>query len=123
MVRTFKTLLLAAAVLVSVWMAASYAADRPARSSNSYEVIVGEQKSDMQRMIEAYERLSEQYLVVVQDNLAFMANQDRQILEKLTVLEKKIDALDAKLDTAQKTTAPAKAAAAPEQPTQPDVKY
>jgi outer membrane murein-binding lipoprotein Lpp len=98
-----KMLILAAVVLVSVWFAAGYAAQR---SDNSYEVVVGPQKSDMQRMIEAYERLSAQYLIVVQDNMTFMANQDRQILEKLTVLEKKIDALTEKVDALAKQPVP-----------------
>lgn len=120
--HTVKMLALATVVLVSVWIAASYAADRSTqRSNNSYEVIVGEQKSDMQRMIEAYERLSEQYLVVVQDNLALMANQDRQILERLAVIEKKLDLLAEKLNASQ-APAPASSAAQPaKQPVTSDV--
>lgn len=60
---------------------------------------VGEQKSDMTRMVEAYEKLSSQYLSMVQQNLALMASNDQQILNKLDSLEKKIDELDKKLDT------------------------
>jgi GTP-binding protein EngB required for normal cell division len=94
--RKYQMWILAAVVLISIWMASSFAAN------NSYEVSVGPQKSDMQRMIDAYERLSTQYLVVVQDNLAHMAHQDRQILERLAAIEKKLDLLSQKLDTAQK---------------------
>lgn len=116
-----KMLVLSTAILVSVWFAATYAAQRdPQRTANSYEVIVGEQKSDMQRMIEAYERLSEQYLVVVQDNLALMANQDRLILEKLTELEKKLDAMALKMESQH----PSAGAPQPtKQPAAPDVLY
>jgi len=115
--RKSQMLILAAAVLISVWMASSFAA-------NSYDVIVGPQKSDMQRMIEAYERLSTQYLVVVQDNLALMANQDRLILEKLTTLEKKLDILTQKLEASQKqAVSEAKTVSSQEQTAKTSVNY
>ncbi|MCE5186204.1 MAG: hypothetical protein LLF76_08785 [Planctomycetaceae bacterium] len=115
--RPWKMFVVIAALLLCVWIAVPYAAQRPVRSdNNSYDVIVGPQKSDMQRMIEAYERLSEQYLVVVQDNLALMANQDKLILEKLSNLEKQVDLLSQKLDAMQ-SGASARSAAAEQQKT------
>jgi hypothetical protein len=116
--RKYQMLILAAVVLISVWMASSFAAN------NSYDVVVGPQKSDMQRMIEAYERLSTQYLVVVQDNLALMANQDRLILEKLGTLEKKLDLLAQKLDASQKqAVSEAKTVSSQEQTAKTSVNY
>lgn len=115
--RKSQVLILTAVVLVSVWMASSFAA-------NSYDVVVGPQKSDMQRMIEAYERLSAQYLVVVQDNLALMANQDRLILEKLSTLEKKLDILAQQLDASQKqVVSEAKTVSSQEQTARTSVNY
>lgn len=123
-IRSAKVLLAATIVIICMLMAASYAAQR---SDNSYEVVVGPQKSDMQRMIEAYERLSTQYLTLVQDNLAMMADHDARILEKLTALEKKVDLLNQRLDSMNQVSA-AKAPAiqpapASEQSTAADVKY
>ena len=116
--QTAKSVTMVAFVLVFIWIAASYAAQR---SANSYDVVVGEQKSDMQRLIEAYERLSSQYLVLVQDNLALMANQDRQILERLAVIEQKLNLIAERLNAVQ-VSAPAAAPAQPvNQPVAADV--
>lgn len=84
-------------VLLAAWMwASSYGTDRPTKTrENTY--IVGPQKSDMQRLIEAYESLSSQYLTLVQQNLQLMASQDQQILTKLDNMEKKLDALTAEV--------------------------
>ncbi|MHC4551977.1 MAG: hypothetical protein ACYSUT_04310 [Planctomycetota bacterium] len=78
----------------------------PVRRGGVVVHSVGEQKSDMARMVEAYERLSSQYLSMVQQNLAMMATSDQQILNKLDSLEAKIDELDEKLDTVIAQTAP-----------------
>lgn len=76
-----------------VWIALSSAAER----TREYEIAVEPFKSDTVRMIEAYERLSSQYLTLVQQNLAQMAAADRDILNKLTVIDKKLDDLSARL--------------------------
>lgn len=76
------------------------------RKSTQYEVAVEAQKSDLVRMIEAYERLSSQYLALVQEHLMQMSTTHRHILEKLDMLEKKLDRLETALLSAQ----PAKAA-------------
>ena len=90
------------AVLV-VWMAAGIRADddtMPVVRRDGGVIIhgVGEQKSDMARMVEAYEKLSAQYLLMVQQNLSMMATTDQQIVTKLDALDKKMDELDKKLD-------------------------
>lgn len=90
-----------------LWIAVSGAAER---SNRQYEVEVGPYKSDMVRMIEAYERLSSQYLTLVQQNLSHMAAADREILDKLTAIDKKLDDLSsrlARLETPLAVTVPA----------------
>lgn len=67
------------------------------RSNRQYEVTVEPQKSDTVRMIEAYERLSDQYLILVQQHLVQMAAADRDILDKLNAINKKLDDLSARL--------------------------
>jgi hypothetical protein len=67
-------------------------------SSKEYEISVPEMKSDTQRMIEAYERLSDQYLTLVQTQLGGMAAGDRDVLTRLDRIERKLDSLSAKLD-------------------------
>ncbi len=86
------------------------------RSSRQYEVSIEGQKSDTVRMIEAYERLSGQYLTLVQQNLAQMSAADRDILAKLETIDKKLDDLSARL---AKLETPAKPAAAQPAPTAP----
>ena len=91
-------------LLLAAWMvAANYSSDRGDRDREEYTYVVGPQKSDMQRMIEAYEKLSAQYLTVVQQNLTLMAAQDQQILSKLQTMEKKIDALTEQVNQLKKT--------------------
>jgi len=70
---------------------------RAADRSRDYIVAVEPQKSDTVRMIEAYERLSSQYLTLVQQNLVQMAAADRDILSKLTAIENKLDDLSKRL--------------------------
>ncbi len=76
-----------------VWAALTYAAEK----THEYEIAVEPYKSDTVRMIEAYERLSSQYLTLVQQNLSQMAAADRDILTKLTSIEKKLDDLSTRL--------------------------
>ena len=96
---------LAAMVL---WMAAGSRAEDvvPIRRGGAVVHSIGEQKSDMARMVEAYERLSSQYLSMVQQNLAAMNDADQTILKKLETLEAKMDAMDKKLDVIVAQTAP-----------------
>jgi hypothetical protein len=100
--NTRKTLLTAAiiglVIVLFVWLAPGNAA-----GTREYEVVVPAAKSDTQRMIEAYERLSDQYLVLVQNQLVQMASGDRDMLARLERIEKKIDALTAKIDALQKS--------------------
>lgn len=104
-IRKHKVVLFCAlmVMLFAAWMSASnYTSDRTQKTREN-TFIVGPQKSDMQRMIEAYERLSAQYLTLVQQNLTLMAAQDQQILTKLENMEKKIDALTAQINKLQKS--------------------
>jgi hypothetical protein len=87
-------------LLFAAWISAS---DFTSEKTKEHTYIVGPQKSDMQRMIEAYENLSAQYLSLVQQNLTLMAEQDRQILAKLENMETKIDALTAQVDKLQQS--------------------
>jgi peptidoglycan hydrolase CwlO-like protein len=92
--------LIAAALLPgAVIYTASAQGARVSRSAGDYEVYgIEPQISDMARMVEAYERLSDQYLSLVQHQLNNMDRADRQILAELQKLEKKIDDLSAKVD-------------------------
>lgn len=88
-----------------LWVAFSNAAEK----SREYEIAVEPYKSDTVRMIEAYERLSSQYLTLVQQNLAQMAAADRDILTKLSSIDKKLDDLSvrlARLEMPQSATPP-----------------
>lgn len=93
-----RWLLFVAAIGVAGALAAAGKAAE--RKSTQYEVVVEAQKSDLVRMIEAYERLSGQYLALVQEHLMQMSTTHRHILEKLDMLEKKLDRLEATLVTA-----------------------
>jgi TolA-binding protein len=66
-------------------------------TTREYEVTVPAVKSDTQRMIEAYERLSDQYLSLVQNQLNGMTANNRDILVRLDRIEKKLDDLSAKV--------------------------
>lgn len=92
-IRNHKALLGMGIVLVAGWITVSYAADRDVEvyTSTNY-------KSDTARMVEAYEKLSSQYLSLVQQNLAQMNQTDQQVLTKLAEIEKKIDLLTQKVD-------------------------
>jgi transcription initiation factor IIF auxiliary subunit len=92
-IRNHKTLIGVGTVLIAGWITVSYAAER------SVEIYATpEYKSDTARMVEAYERLSTQYLSLVQQNLSQMNQTDQQILTKLAEIEKKIDLLTEKVD-------------------------
>jgi hypothetical protein len=93
------------------WLSSGKAAEV---STKEYEISVPAMKSDTQRMIEAYERLSDQYLSLVQTQLSGMAASDRDILTRLDRIERKLDDLSAKLDTLLKPT-PAPLPSAPAQ--------
>ncbi len=95
-IRKYKILVIVSAVVLALWMVRSDAAER-----NVDVYTTGEYKSDMARMVEAYEKLSTQYLAVVQQNLSMMNFNDQQVLEKLAAIEKKIDILTEKVDTLQ----------------------
>ena len=102
---TTKTIaILCLLAIAAGWLALARAAgDRPPRPperpSREYEVIVPPYQSDMARMVGAYERLSDQYLTLVQQSLAGMDENDRMILRKLESLEKKLDELSKKVDS------------------------
>lgn len=87
-------------ILTIVCMNRAYSTEQ----TREHTYIVGPQKSDMQRMIEAYESLSKQYLTLVQQNLSMMAAQDQQIIQKLDTLEKKIDALTKKVEALESSS-------------------
>ena len=84
------------ALLVVFVFIASTIAERA--TTREYEVTVPAVKSDTQRMIEAYERLSDQYLSLVQNQLNGMAANNHDILVRLDRIEKKLDDLSAKVD-------------------------
>lgn len=86
-------------------------------STKEYEISVPAMKSDTQRMIEAYERLSDQYLSLVQTQLGGMAASNRDIQARLDRIERKLDDLSAKFDAQFKPT-PAPLPVAPANPAQ-----
>lgn len=85
------------------WLASANA--EKVSTSREYEVVVGEAKSDTQRILEAYERLSDQFISLVQNQLVQMATNNRDIDTRLERMEKKLDDLSAKIDTMQKPAA------------------
>jgi redox-regulated HSP33 family molecular chaperone len=101
---TTKTmvLVLLAAAGSGLWAYSHGAEERVSRdmdrSSREYEVVVPPIKSDMERMVEAYERLSDQYLTLVQSQLQGMDASQRMILQKLESIEKKLDELARKVE-------------------------
>jgi hypothetical protein len=95
------------------WLSTGNAAEI---STNEYEISVPAMKTDTQRLIEAYERLSDQYLSLVQSQLVGMAAADRDIMTRLDRIERKLDDLSTKVDTLLKPApAPAPLPAAPSQ--------
>jgi len=66
--------------------------------SREYDITVPAYKSDTVRMIEAYERLSDQYLTLVQQHLLGMDSTEQAILKKLDSLEKKLEEVSQKID-------------------------
>ena len=92
-IRNYSVLFAVCAVVVAFWMGGSYAAEKEVQVYTT-----GEYKTDMARMVEAYEKLSTQYLSVVQQNLAQMNQADQQVLKKLVEIEKKIDVLTEKVN-------------------------
>ena len=92
------------------WLSSGSAADI---STEEYEISVPAMKSDTQRMVEAYERLTDQYLSLVQNQLTGMAASNRDVLARLDRIERKLDDLSAKFDALQKPVpAPVPAASA-----------
>lgn len=92
-IRSHKILLGVGTVLIAGWITVSYAAER-----NVEVYATTDYKSETTRMVEAYERLSTQYLSLVQQNLSQMNQTDQQIMTKLAEIEKKIDLLTEKVD-------------------------
>ncbi|NLW83287.1 MAG: hypothetical protein GXY41_02615 [Phycisphaerae bacterium] len=84
-------------VILGIGLSGVVSLGRASERSREYFVAVEPQKSDTVRMIEAYERLSSQYLTLVQQNLAQMAAVDRELLAKLDSIETKLDALAVRL--------------------------
>ncbi len=80
-------------------------------TTREYEVTVPAVKSDTQRMIDAYERLSDQYLSLVQNQLNGMTANNRDILVRLDRIEKKLDDLSSRMARLKPADV-----AAPEQP-------
>jgi predicted negative regulator of RcsB-dependent stress response len=96
------------------WLASANA--ERVSTSREYEVVVPEAQSDTQRVIAAYERLSDQFLSLVQSQLVQMATNNRDVAARLERMEKKLDDLSAKIDAMQKPAAepiPPKSTAAP----------
>ena len=93
-IRNYSVILVVC--VVAFWMGGSFAAEKEIQVYTT-----GEYKTDMVRMVEAYEKLSTQYLSVVQQNLAQMNQTDQQVLNKLAEIEKKIDILTEKVDALQ----------------------
>lgn len=112
--RTQKCWMIGAVLAVGIgWVGMFWATPSSAKEvSTEYEISVPAMKSDTQRMVEAYERLSDQYLALVQNQLTGMAASDREILTRLDRIERKLDELSAKFDALQKP-APAPVPAAP----------
>jgi peptidoglycan hydrolase CwlO-like protein len=111
-----KRLIVAVAVVLGFgamcWLSSSNAAEI---STKEYEISVPAMKTDMQRMVEAYERLSDQYLSLVQNQLNNMSANNRDVLTRLDRIERKLDELSGKvaaLQAAMVTAAPAPAAPA-----------
>lgn len=107
-------------IVLSGWLASVHA--ERVSTSKQYEVIVPEAKSDTQRIIEAYERLSDQYLSMVQNQFTLIATNNQEMASRLERMEKKIDELSAKIDAMQKNAPPpmpSKPAIAPILPVQP----
>jgi hypothetical protein len=99
----FTVMLIGLGMVLFGWLSSGSAGQTSARE---YEVVVPAAKSDTQRIIEAYERLSDQYLSLVQNQLTLMAANNRDILTRLERMEKKLDDLSAKIDAIQKPAAP-----------------
>ncbi|MBN1817829.1 MAG: hypothetical protein JW828_10745 [Sedimentisphaerales bacterium] len=57
------------------------------------EITLGPYQTETMRMIDAYERLSDQYRDMVQGNLSRMAADTHQLVEKLESMDHKLDAL------------------------------
>lgn len=111
-----KRLMVAVAVVLGFgtmcWLSSSNAGEI---STKEYEISVPAMKTDMQRMVEAYERLSDQYLSLVQNQLNNMSANNRDVLTRLDRIERKLDELSGKvaaLQAAMITAAPAPAAPA-----------
>ena len=92
-------------LLIIALLAAGFTYTSNAADNREYEISVEPYKTDTVRLIEAYERLSDQYLSLVQHHLKNMETTDKQILTELKTLESKLDALTAKVDklTEEKT--------------------
>lgn len=116
--KAFITVVIVGLGIIFFGWFASVNAER-ANTSKEYEVIVGEAKSDTQRIIEAYERLSDQYLSLVQSQFTLIATNNRDMTARLERMERKIDELSAKIDAMQKNALPPKPAVAPIAPVQP----
>jgi hypothetical protein len=92
------------------WLSSGSAADI---STEEYEISVPAMKSDTQRMVEAYERLTDQYLSLVQNQLTGMAAGNRDVLARLDRIERKLDTLSGRLDMLQQAVVPPSAPAVP----------
>jgi hypothetical protein len=96
-----KILVLVGCVAVGmICLAVGMAADK------TYEIqadrVVDAYYGDMGRMVGAYERLSEQYLTLVQNQLNRMSDDVNQGGQRLESIEKKLDALSMRLGRIEK---------------------
>jgi hypothetical protein len=100
----FTVMIVGMGIVIFGWLAPGNA--QQVSTSREYEVVVPEAKSDTQRVIDAYERLSDQFLSLVQSQLVQMATNNRDLASQLDRMEKKLDELSAKVDAMQKPAAP-----------------
>jgi predicted negative regulator of RcsB-dependent stress response len=100
----FTVMIIGVGMVFFGWLASGNA--EQVSTSREYEVVIPEAKSDTQRIIAAYERLSDQFLSLVQSQLVQMATNNRDVETQLERMEKKLDELSVKIDAMQKPAAP-----------------
>ncbi len=104
--KTQKGALKAAVVVLCLCGAMVWFVSRTDAVEKTYEIrpetTVGAYRSDAVRMMDAYERLMDRYMSLVESNLNNLGADTRSVLKKLNSIDRKIDNLGTRITRIEK---------------------
>ncbi|HIJ71228.1 MAG TPA: hypothetical protein HPP87_07675 [Planctomycetes bacterium] len=104
--KTPKTTLNILVVTISLFVVAVWFCSRTGAAEKTYEIrpesTLGAYRSDSARIMDAYERLMERYMSLVEGKLVDIGAGGQTVVKKLDTIEKKIDRLATRITRIEK---------------------